>query len=72
MIVLIIGTLGVVHRKFISGLLVLGRTKLQGRSLARYLPSLSVMIGSRRAFGKEDGFEMGLCQCELALPSGLV
>ena len=47
MIVLIIGSLGVVHTKFMSGLHILVFTKRQGRNLARYL-SLSEMIGSKR------------------------
>ena len=51
MIVLIIKYLGVVHRKFISGLHILGLTNRQGKSLAMCL-SLSVMIGSRRIWGK--------------------
>ena len=57
-IVLIIGSLGVVHRKFISGLHILGLTQRQGRSLARYL-SLSVMSGSRRVWERIWRFRTG-------------
>lgn len=50
-IVLVIGSLGIVHKKVVPGLSILGLSKRQSKSLARYL-SISVMIGSRRAWAR--------------------
>jgi len=50
-VVLVIGSLGTVHRRFISGLKMMGLNARVSRSLARYL-SLSVMIGSRRVWAR--------------------
>ena len=52
-VVLIIGSLGTVHRRVVPGLRMLGLPQRQSRSLARYL-SVSVMIGSRRAWARRN------------------
>lgn len=50
-IVLVVGSLGTVHRKLVPGLSILGLSKSQSKALAKYL-SISVMIGSRRAWAR--------------------
>ena len=50
-VVLIIGSLGTVHRHVVPGLTLLGLSKRASKGLARYL-SISVMIGSRRAWAR--------------------
>ena len=50
-IVLVIGSLGSVHRRVVSGLRMLGLSQRQSKGLARYL-SVSVMIGSRRVWAR--------------------
>lgn len=50
-IVLVIGSLGHVHKRVVSGLTLLGLSKRQSTGLARYM-SISVMIGSRRAWAR--------------------
>ena len=52
-IVLIIGSLGTVHRRFGKGLMLLGLSKRKSKSLTKYL-SLSVMIGSRRIWARRN------------------
>ena len=52
-IVLVIGSLGFVHKRFTKGLALLGLSKRKSKSLARYL-STSVMIGSRRAWARRN------------------
>ena len=46
-IVLVIGALGLVHRRYVSGLQRIGFSKTVAKAIAKYL-SLSSMIGSRR------------------------
>ena len=48
-IVLVLGSLGHVHRRFISGLKLLGISSQQSKALAQYT-SNSAMIGSRRVW----------------------
>lgn len=48
-VVLVIGSLGFVHKRFVCGLQLLGLSRRQSRTLARYLAT-SVMIGSRRVW----------------------
>ena len=50
-IVLVIGSLGSVHRRVVPGLRMLGLSQRQSKGLARYL-SVSVMIGSRRVWAR--------------------
>ena len=50
-IVLVIGALGTVHKKVVTGLRMLGLSTRRSKSLARYL-SVSVIIGSRRAWAR--------------------
>jgi hypothetical protein len=56
-IVLIIGSLGNVHRRFVPGLQQLGISKREAKTTARYT-SISVMIGSRRVWQRRQ-FMMG-------------
>ena len=46
-IVLIIGCLGLVHKRCVKGLQILGMSKARAKALAKYI-SVSAMIGSRR------------------------
>ena len=46
-IVLVIGALGLVHKRYVPGLQKLGFSKPVGKAIAKYL-SISSMIGSRR------------------------
>ena len=48
-VVLVIGALGTVHKKVVTGLRMLGLSTRQSKALARYL-SVSVIIGSRRTW----------------------
>ena len=48
-IVLVIGALGLVHRRYVPGLQKLGFSKTVAKAIAKYL-SLSSMIGSRRVW----------------------
>ena len=48
-IVLVIGALGLVHKRYVSGLQKLGFSKYVAKAIAKYL-SLSSMIGSRRVW----------------------
>jgi hypothetical protein len=48
-IVLIIGSLGIVHRHFVPGLVKLGLKKTVAKAIAKFL-SISCMIGSRRVW----------------------
>ena len=57
-IVLIIGSLGHVHKRFVSGLQTLGISRQASRSLARYVAT-SVMIGSRRVWERRR-FRVGV------------
>ena len=50
-IVLVVGSLGTVHKRFVKGLMMLGLSKYRAKNLAKYI-SLSVMIGSRRAWAR--------------------
>ena len=50
-VVLVIGSLGTVHKRVVSGLTLLGLSRRQSKALARYL-GISVMIGSRRAWAR--------------------
>ena len=50
-VVLVVGSLGTVHRRVVSGLCMLGLSKRQAKSLARYL-AVSTMIGSRRLWAR--------------------
>jgi hypothetical protein len=50
-VVLVVGSLGSVHRKVVPGLTLLGLSRRQSKALAKYL-SISVMIGSRRAWAR--------------------
>ena len=50
-VVLVIGSLGTVHRRVVPGLSLLGLSTKQSKYLARYL-SVSAMIGSRRAWAR--------------------
>ena len=50
-VVLVIGSLGTVHRRVVSGLTLVGLDKRRSKNLAKYL-SMSVMIGSRRAWAR--------------------
>ena len=52
-VVLVIGSLGTVHRRLVPGLRLLGLSQRQSKSLARYL-SVSVMIGSRRVWARRN------------------
>ena len=48
-IVLVIGALGLVHKRYVPGLQKLGFSKPVGKAIAKYL-SISSMIGSRRVW----------------------
>ncbi len=48
-VVLIIGALGLVHKRFVPGLKLLGLSTVRSKAIARYL-SISAMIGSRRVW----------------------
>ena len=52
-VVLTIGSLGTVHRRVVKGCMLMGLPKRLSRALAKYL-SLSVMIGSRRAWARRN------------------
>jgi hypothetical protein len=52
-IVLIVGSLGTVHRRVVPGLMLMGLSKSKSKRLAKYL-SVSVMIGSRRAWQRRS------------------
>ena len=57
-IVLVLGSLGHVHRRFITGLQMLGIGTQRAKTLTRYLAT-SVMIGSRRVWERR-GFRLGV------------
>ena len=63
-VVLIIGALGTVHKKVVTGLRMLGLSTRQSKSLARYL-SVSVIIGSGRAWTRRGYL---LSRMELSQP----
>ena len=52
-IVLVIGALGLVHGRYVSGLIKLGFSKSVAKAIAKYL-SISSMIGSRRVWRRRQ------------------